>query len=256
VKLFLVWSGYHYSGQTKGIALLYARRLGIEVDRWTRGLMVAAIYGSWLYPILRVEMASWGMFYGVPVPTGIPWVYERLPAQFQFLTSAIAWGSVGALGAVFLVTAFRQGRIFPIAAAAPIAAQMLWYGPGSTLPSFYEFVPLFHSVQYLIIAWVFQLKEQSAEPSYSPTPQNVAWETFKWGTGVVLGGVVLFWVLPHAIAWRGYPLPLALACVNATIQVHHFFVDGVIWKIRDPRTRSMLGGNLYDLAGVPRTASL
>ena len=40
------------------------------------------------------------------------------------------------------------------------------------------------------------------------------------------------------------------------MEVLRFFVDGVIWKIRDPRTRAMLGGNLLDLAGFERIRTI
>ena len=35
-KFFFYWSGYHYSGQTLGITLIYARRNQIQVTPWSR----------------------------------------------------------------------------------------------------------------------------------------------------------------------------------------------------------------------------
>jgi hypothetical protein len=117
-------------------------------------------------------------------------------------------------------------------------------------------VPFFHSLQYMVIAWLFQLKEESARAGFFPAVDTVVWETVKWFAFIVFGGVLLFVIWPHAIGWRGYSLDHSLACVNAAIQIHHFFVDGVIWKIRDPRTRAMLGGNLLDLAGIERIRTI
>ncbi|TDI37111.1 MAG: hypothetical protein E2P02_23420 [Acidobacteria bacterium] len=36
VKLYLIWSPYHFSGQTLGISLLYARRAGVRFAPWER----------------------------------------------------------------------------------------------------------------------------------------------------------------------------------------------------------------------------
>jgi hypothetical protein len=35
----------------------------------------------------------------------------------------------------------------------------------------------------------------------------------------------------------------------AAVNIHHFFVDGVIWKLRDPATSSALMMNIAELAG-------
>jgi hypothetical protein len=35
----------------------------------------------------------------------------------------------------------------------------------------------------------------------------------------------------------------------AAVNIHHFFVDGVIWKLRDTATSSALMMNIAELAG-------
>jgi hypothetical protein len=35
----------------------------------------------------------------------------------------------------------------------------------------------------------------------------------------------------------------------AAIQVHHFFVDGVIWRLRNPAARSPLSSSVRAVAG-------
>ena len=45
----------------------------------------------------------------------------------------------------------------------PAATQFVWFGLGQRLPSFAEFIPAFHSVQYLLVAWSVQLKERLDE---------------------------------------------------------------------------------------------
>jgi hypothetical protein len=256
-KLFITWSGYHFCAQTKGITLLYARRLGVNIDPLARWLIVIVTHTPWLFAITRAEGGeNLGPFYSLTIPRGLPFgiafPFAWAPALEWTANAFYALGCIAFVLLVVLVMA-REGRVLPIATAAPMIAQTLWFGPwGSGTAVFNEFVPFFHSLQYMIIAWLFQLKEESAQPGFLVGLPTVLFETAKWLAFIIPGGLALFWLWPHAFSWTGYPLQHSLGCVNAAIQIHHFFVDGVIWKIRDPRTRAMLGGNLFDLAGVPR----
>ena len=38
-----------------------------------------------------------------------------------------------------------------------------------------------------------------------------------------------------------------MAVTSAAVQLHHFFVDGVIWKLANPRVRSPLMANVVRL---------
>src|SRR5277367_3511270 len=45
VKVFMVWSPYHFSGQTLGLTLLYARRAQFPISRWNRLFLSTFIFG-------------------------------------------------------------------------------------------------------------------------------------------------------------------------------------------------------------------
>src|SRR5579883_518696 len=248
-KIFITWSSYHFCAQTKGICLLYARRLGVEIDGIQRKLIVFASLLTETYPNL-------GPFYSVTIPKGLPYGIA-IPETWNPYVSNVAWGILFAGCAAIIIilvrTLVREGRMFPVAAAMPILAQTLWFGPlGRGSGAFNEFVPFFHSYQYLIIAWLFQLKEESARPGFLVGLDTVLWETAKWLLLIIAGGLFLFELVPYLLYLRGYTWLHAVCCMQCAIQIHHFFVDEVIWKIRDPRTRAMLAGNIFDLAGVAR----
>ncbi len=270
-KLFMTWSSYHFCAQSKGIALLYARRLGVQVDPITRWLIVIATHTPFLYPTINSEtFPNLGPFYSVTIPRGLPWfsfaggfhfspigLPDAWAPTVQTIAISIYYAGLAAIGLLVLRTLVQQKRLLPFAVLTPIFAQTLWFGPwGAGSRAFNEFVPFFHSLQYMIIAWLFQLKEDSAQAGFLPSLDTVIWGTVKWFAFIVAGGILLFVIWPWALNVRGYSELHALACVNAAIQIHHFFVDGVIWKIRDPRTRAMLGGNLLDLAGIDRIRTI
>jgi hypothetical protein len=110
-------------------------------------------------------------------------------------------------------------------------------------------VPFFHSLQYLLIAWNVQLKEGLAERKQDPSVRYVWSESARWMAINIAGGYVLFWGLPHLGAHFGKPMVFSTAVMLAAIQVHHFFVDGVIWRLRNPAARSPLSSSLRAVAG-------
>src|SRR5215468_2925073 len=93
LKVFLLWSPYHYSGQTRGITLLYARRSGFALDAWSRIALSAFIYLSFIAPTAAAETASTGtLHYDVRLPSfGLP------PAVATVLQFAMAGCAVAAL---------------------------------------------------------------------------------------------------------------------------------------------------------------
>jgi hypothetical protein len=121
------------------------------------------------------------------------------------------------------------------------------------LPSFQEFVPLFHSLQYILIAWSIQVGEKLQLGRLEATPGGVAKATAKWGVANLAGGAVLFYLLPEIGVAAGFDRLFSTGLVFAAVQIHHFFVDGVIWKLRDARVANPLMVNVPELVreGAP-----
>src|SRR5262249_16551044 len=144
-----------------------------------------------------------------------------------------------------------------------------WFTLGNQLPGFNEFVPFFHGLQYLLIAWVMQLEERrmalaagdAVVPATTSTAQVLAnaplreaprrfirTETWHWGLGILFAGVLLFEIMPRMATWStGVSIGVSMAVVLSVVQIHHFFVDGVIWKLRNPAVASPLMVNLDNL---------
>jgi hypothetical protein len=60
-------------------------------------------------------------------------------------------------------------------------------------------------------------------------------------------------MLPRLLSETGVELVFATGVVLAGVQMHHFFVDGVIWKLRRTTPASPLMVNLSDMLG-PKAA--
>jgi hypothetical protein len=139
----------------------------------------------------------------------------------------------------------------------PGLAQYVWFILGAGLQAFYIiFVPFFHSLQYLPIAWAMHLGERQSETPIAPSPRFVISETLRWAAINLVGGVALFYALPHAVAWWGVDLNFATGVLIAAVQIHHFCVDGVIWKLRHRRVTSPLLANVRAyLRATPHTST-
>lgn len=234
VKLFLLWSPYHFSGQSFGISLLYARRAGFDFESWERRALSFFIFSTFLVPTFAAEVGmAQREYYGIEY---VPW---NIPPVFAQLAWFLLYGSA----AVFAFAAIRRLALrksfFPAITLLPAVTQFSWFVVGWRVPAFYYFVPFFHSLQYLLIAWTLQMTERQAETQCKTT--GFKWRESAYWAGVnLVGGAILFFGLPKLAEAQGIALPLATGVLIAGVQVHHFLVDGVIWKLRKPSAAKAL----------------
>ncbi len=73
-------------------------------------------------------------------------------------------------------------------------------------------------------------------------------ETLRWVLRNYAGGILLFVALPWVLFWVHLPLITIAGVVAAAVNIHHFFVDGVIWKLRNNAVMSPLMMNADDWA--------
>jgi len=244
IKTYMIWSPFHFCGQSVGITLLYARRGGLRIPTWARLGLASFIFGTFVVPTLKVEANIQGSsYFGISYPgLGVPgW------------TAGIATGVMWVGAAVFLIylarLLFEEKVRPPLILILPCVTQYIWFVAGSNWASFREFVPAFHGLQYLFIAWMMQLKERLDHAQASPSSKFVYGESLKWFILNMVGGGILFYGLPRIIASTGADLMFCMGVIHAAIQIHHFFVDGVIWKLKSKSVSSPLMVSLKELVG-------
>jgi hypothetical protein len=253
VKLYLLWSPYHFSGQTVGITMIYARRSGYRIERWGRTALswfvftTFAVQSAWAELAIRshdvrsltgARQSYFGVHFGVlGVPTWLPTVL-----------TVVLWASLAVFGLYVLLQLRSDRRFIPFIVLLPAASQFIWfYAPN--VGEYAALVPFFHSLQYLLIAWSVQLTVGLGERRRTPSV-GYAWsESLRWAAINVAAGVALFWGLPRLGSHMGRSLQFSNAVLLSAIQIHHFFVDGVIWRLREPSVRSPLSSSLGALTG-------
>ena len=244
--------GWHYAKQGYGILMLDAALKGIRFGAGERRRLLWNTHLTWVtYWLLANDMLQerelWGLtYYMLDVPDPLLFVMVGLVA-----VSTLAVGCD-------LHATWRAHRVLPFnGLVAYVAAVYVWLMVGRLDPALLLVVPLFHSLQYLAVVWRYQLNVEGAQgaPSTAACARGVrAWLGSAPGllARFVAAGAVLgffgFWLAPIVLdAVSGYEravfgATLFLFIGWTFINIHHYFIDNVIWRRENPETRRHLFG--------------
>jgi hypothetical protein len=247
--LYVIWSPYHYSGQTVGITMVYARRSGFPIGRLERLALSGFVFSTFAVGVINWESrAASGTVFGITFPTLALPAWSAEAAEIAMAVAALAF-----LGFA-LRWSLANRRMLPPILLVPALAQYFWFVPGSSPEAYLVFTPLFHSLQYLLIAWAMQVKQKMDREGIAPSWRYVRSASVSWAARIMVLGIMLFIGVPALLLWVDLPTAAIFGIVAAGVNIHHFFVDGVIWKLRSSRTASPLMVGIADLAG-PRLAA-
>jgi hypothetical protein len=241
-KLVQIWSPYHFSAQSLGITLIYARRAGFTVGKMERLSLAGFIFAGFAANTARAEagegVRSW---FAIEHPKlGLPlWVGDGF--------DLVMWSCA----AVFVLLVVRwcmvERRALPPIVLLPAVTHFVWFVLGRGIDDFQSVVPFFHSLQYMFIAWTVHLKERIDAGQATPSKHYLVFETTRWWLMSFIGGLLLFLLFPYVYARLGYSPLLAASLAVTAVQMHHFFVDGVIWKLKTAGASSPLLVNVEQL---------
>ena len=132
----------------------------------------------------------------------------------------------------------RIGAALPLprATLGVIAAQVIWFRarPLLSVLQHRASVPVFHSLQYLALTgWHHS---RAAERARS-LPAFAAYVVVVLLLGLVINPGLLILFVPS-----GASAATAAAAVISAINLHHFLMDGRIWRMRERRVAQSFGG--------------
>jgi hypothetical protein len=249
LMLYVLWSPYHYSGQTVGLTMVYARRAGFPIGRRERLALSGFVFSAFVYGVIHIKANGFSDLFGLSVPLPL------LPPWFDAATQMVMATAALVFAGLAVAWCRRQKRALPPIVLLPALAHFVWFVPGTAVKAFFVIIPLFHSLQYLLVAVVVQLKRRIDVAGAERSWARIRAEALRWGARNIVGGVLLFLGIPLLFAWVPLPFLTVAGIVVAAVNIHHFFVDGVIWKLRDAGNASALMMNIAELART-RTAPL
>jgi tetratricopeptide (TPR) repeat protein len=235
--LYICWSPWHYTGQNYGLLMMFARRSGLAPSLAERNAIHLSFIASFLLLMLSFHTGSSGdvLILSVGLPARVTSPARALLGLFY----------VGASGWA-LVSMARRSSLRAIAAPLTLAVtQFLWF----LLPAMIELfsgheVPqtryssgvlaVLHSTQYLWITSYYQRREARERG-------DANWKFSRYLLTLVAGGIALFIPGPW-IASRIFHADFAASFLTFTalVNIHHFILDGALWKLRDSRIAAYL----------------
>jgi hypothetical protein len=244
---FLV--GWHYVKQGFGVMTVLAARRGVRFSPHERLAILAHCYAGWAY--------AWASPYdpGKEVEEkGVVYTTIAHPHGLERVTLVVFLASGVWLFGV-LVQKWRRERRLPILTplVALLSSVWIWSIYSSIDPLVVYAIPALHSVQYLYFVWL--LKGNEAREREGPP-----W--FERAASVRIGllavsAIGLGWLLFHGApaALDDFLVPRRsrftalgptpyFAALFAIVNIHHYFMDYVIWRRDNRQTRYLLERNV------------
>lgn len=235
--LYICWSPWHYTGQNFGLLMMFAGRAGVSPTETERGALRLSFTASFLLLMLSFHTGPSGD--ELILSLGLPSRFT-LPARVAL---AVFFVVVGGWALISLARRSSLRTILPVITLS--VTQFLWF----LLPAVIELLSgreipqtryssgllaVLHSTQYLWITSYYQKKEARAAG-------DTRWSFSGYLLTLVAGGIALFIPGPWMVS-RIFHVDFAASFLTFTalVNLHHFILDGAIWKLRDSRIASML----------------
>lgn len=239
--IYLTWSPWHYSGQNYGLFMMFARRAGANPDKPTRRALYGAFIASYLILFLAFHTgpSSDSLFISLGIPA--------LLGHGEQLVLAAAFVILSTYGLSRLARETGWRKLTP--SLTLFSSQFLWF----LLPSCISLIKglaipqnrystgvlaVMHSAQYLWITSYYARREAASEQS---SGESCNWRPQAYFGVLIIGGIALFvpgpWLASRAFH---HDFTASFLIFTALVNVHHFILDGAIWKLRDGRIASLL----------------
>lgn len=243
--------GWHYVKQGYGMLMVDAvlkRRFFSDIDK---KILLANSYAVWLFAWLQTNTAvSEGNYYGLQYYT------FAAPAWLNAIALSIAAASTAATVVMLINRWSRNGGSLPYnGVVAYVASLYLWILVVRINPLWLLVVPALHSLQYLAVVWRYQSNVERDAPGAEKAPRSrllsVLGRDYRVrvlefvSAGLLLGGVG-FWLIPTALTAlipydeQALGSSLFFFIVLIFINVHHYFLDNVMWRRGNPEVSKYL----------------
>lgn len=244
VTLYLSWSPWHYTGQNYGIAVMFLRRSGVTINASDKRWIYISFVSSFVLVLLFMHGAG-GSARDLPVYNAS----ESVNFRPLGIPSSVTAFAVPAVSLVYLlsltIAGVRLSRLAPLRDLLPFAllslSQVFWFvlplgaawagwQPATEVfrsefrTHYFFWIGMAHSIQYLWVTSYYakQSKHWHGQPL--------------WYAKVVASGAAI-WMAPALIFGPMSFGPLAMdqgltILIAAAVNLHHFVLDGAIWKLR------------------------
>jgi uncharacterized integral membrane protein len=227
--------GWHYTKQAFGCMMVYASFDGYSLTPVQRNLLKWNLLSVWwlnfTYGNLHEMQLTFSdyKYYTLDLPDVL----------FPLAACTVVGGCLFVLYSVFYRNYVLRRQVPSLNLLAPFLAMYVWWMPFTRQQEFYLLLtPLFHSLQYLAV--VYKLEDtRLRETSHYEVRATVL------TLAIIVAGWLSFEFLPNTVDnWLGtfsaWHLFFFFTAAMLFINIHHYFIDNVIWRFKDPVVRKYL----------------
>ncbi len=250
VTFYLTWSPYHYMGQNFGLTMMFARRNGANPSSLVRNALRASYLASYALLFLAIHSGD----------KGEPNTYSLgITREFSDPARFIALGTYFLAGVPAMISMVRQAGLRRMAGAIVLfMTQSIWFAVpaiyevylGQSPPAVYYstgILAFMHCAQYLWITGYYTKRETEAG-----LRGGGRWRPLAYYGTLIVGGIALFlpgpWIVSRVFK---YDLAESVLIFSSLVNIHHFMLDGAIWKLRDGKVAALLLGQRDKSGAIP-----
>jgi hypothetical protein len=252
IQLMFFLVGWHYVKQGFGVLTVLSARRGVRFSTLERNVVLFHAFAGWLYAWSSPAEPGGRQF----SEKGVVYTALAHPAGLELVTGIGFALSTLALVLVLARKWRSEKRLPPLAPLSGFLVTVwLWTVYSGIDPLMIYVIPALHSVQYLYFVWLLGRNEARAAEGPPNFGRPVAVRLGMLAASALALGWLLFHGAPSffddAFALRTSPDPDQVGGLGATpyfaaifafVNIHHYFMDHVIWRRDNPDTRFLRDG--------------
>lgn len=244
-NIMALFVGWHYVKQGYGMLMVDAalkRRFFSDPEKKVLLINAYVVWSAaWLYVNdVASKNELWGLqYYSFDVPSWLIACVTFLVAGTTLAAAATFWEK------------HLSGKSLPLTGVMAYAVTLyLWVLFARLDPLWLLVIPALHSLQYLAVVYRFQTNYQKAKTRnievggvWRKAAASASVQLTLFAVAGLLIGGALFWVIPKSldasVAYNSdlFGPTLFLFMFWVVVNVHHYFIDSVMWRRDNPETK-------------------
>lgn len=218
---FLV--GWHYIKQSYGCFIVYSAGNKIYYNKIQQNLIKYSLYPLWIGSFLNHFTSDrsnnyWGLEYG----------FSGILSKYSLFIGILSMSGILILFYIIIDNFFKKKELPNLVALTPILVGYIWLSPIFWNEIYFYMIPFFHSLQYFLFSGVYT--HNDIKNKNSGLKGWIKW----WGMAFILGALS-FEFLPKYLDQFFSKNSMVtehifLISFIFFINIHHYFIDSVIWK--------------------------
>lgn len=236
--------GWHYVKQTFGVMVVANAYKKVFYNKQERMVLLTNMYALW-----AVSFFNANAFQSSYAQMGIAYPSLNFGVEPLYASQAVMCVAIVATVLMHFRKYVREGVKPSGTAIMAYLTIYVWLLPAMIHPTFGHMAPFFHSFQYLLFVYVFRKNKVEAQIEELPAVEGRKRRVVGiWGFfagSIILGGLAFQFVpsffdhlgiLNNAL-FGGTPF---VFFATIFINIHHYFIDNVIWKGNNHEIREYL----------------